>query len=279
METTRTTLDIQGHRGARGLLPENSIQSFRRALELGVTTLEMDVVISRDRKVVVSHDPFFSSAICLQPNGDPIPAEREHDFAIFGLDYDQVRSFDCGSMGNPDFPGQVARAVRKPLLSEVIAMAERFVLLHSRAPVRYNIETKCAPEGDGTLHPEPAEFVSFVVGVIRELGVAERSIIQSFDPRTLRVARDTAPEVALSILVAHDGPPLDELLHLLGFTPEIVSPDHRLVDETFISEARVIGLQIVPWTINEPVEMKRVVELGVDGFITDYPDVALELFR
>jgi glycerophosphoryl diester phosphodiesterase len=279
METTRTTLDIQGHRGARGLLPENSIPAFRRALELGVTTLEMDVVISRDRKVVVSHDPFFSSAICLQPNGDPIPAENERDFAIFRMDYDQIRSFDCGSTGNSDFPGQVAQAVRKPLLSEVITMAERFAVIHDRAPVRYNIETKCSPEGDGILHPEPVEFVSHVVGVIREQGVAERSMIQSIDPRALAAARHMAPEIKLSILIDTDGARLDEHLGFLEFTPEVVSPDYRLVDATFIREASALGMQIVPWTINEPVAMKRAVELGVDGFITDYPDVALELFR
>lgn len=272
------TLDIQGHRGARGLLPENSIPAFRRALELGVSTLEMDVVISRDKKVVVSHDAYFSSAICTQPNGDPIPAESELDFRLFDLDYDEIRSFDCGSAGNADFPGQVAQAVRKPLLAEVLAMSERHAALHDTPPVRYNIETKCSPDGDGTLHPEPSEFVSLVVAVIREHGVADRSVIQSFDPRTLGAARELAPEIKLSILVAKDGPGLEEQLKVLGFNPAIVSPDHRLVNPEFIRNAHDSGMLVIPWTVNLDEDMKRLVDLGVDGFITDYPDVAIELF-
>lgn len=271
-------IDIQGHRGARGLLPENSIPGFQRALELGVTTLEMDVVVSRDRQVVVSHDPVFSPDICVQPDGSRIPVDRLSEFAIYQMDYETVKAFDCGSIGNPNFPSQRAMPASKPLLRDVIALSERYTSENGRAPVRYNIETKSRPDGDGSLHPSPDEFVALLLGVIGDAGVAERVIVQSFDPRTLRVARETDPAIRLSLLISRKGPGVDELVDWLGFTPEIASPDYRLVVHDYVVRLHDKEMQIIPWTINDPDDMKRLVDLGVDGLITDYPDVAIALF-
>ncbi len=267
--------DVQGHRGARGLSPEDSIPAFRKALYLGVHTLEMDVVISSDEQVVVSHDPHFSATICRMPNGEPISSAEEAELVLFAMHYEEIRCYDCGSSPHPDFPDQDLQPVRKPLLREVIRMAEEHVRRYDRAPVGYNIETKSTPDGDNRLHPPPERFTELLVDVVRERGIADRTTIQSFDPRTLKVARTMAPEIRLSLLVPFDGASLDELLTFLGFTPAIVSPDYRLVDADLVERARGDGMQVLPWTVNKRADMLRLRELGVDGLITDYPDVAL----
>ncbi len=277
------SFDIQGHRGARGLLPENSIPAFRKALELGVTTLELDVVISKDMQVVVSHDPFMSSELCLQPDGTPVVASEQDQFALFAMDYEVIRQFDCGSRGNPRFPHQLAEPVAKPLLAEVLAFAESFALTMGGPPPRYNIETKSTPAGDGSLHPGPEEFAGLLFDTIVAGGVAGRSTIQSFDPRTLKVAHALransldAGELSMSLLVSRNSPSWTGQIDWLGFAPEILSPDYRLVDEALMQDARSRNMQVLPWTVNETNDMAKLVALGVDGLITDYPDRALRL--
>jgi glycerophosphoryl diester phosphodiesterase len=270
--------DIQGHRGARGLLPENSLPGFEKALELGVNTLEMDVVISRDEQVVVSHDPFFSSKICRMPNGDPVPKGEEKSLLVFQLDYEDIRSFDCGTVRQEQFPRQQLRPVRKPLLSEVFEMAEEYTRRHDRLPARYNIETKCTVAGDGEMHPPPHKFAALLIAAIQEGGVSDRTTIQSFDPRTLSAARELAPDLTLSLLVDRGGPPVQDVVAAMGFVPQIVSPDFRLVDADFVRLANEIGMAVLPWTVNDRLDMLRMAQLQVDGIITDYPDVAVELF-
>ena len=273
--------DLQGHRGARGLLPENTIPAFIKALELGVTTLEMDVVISKDRKVVVSHEPWFSGHVCTQPSGRPIPLAEEKSYRIFEMTYKEVTQFDCGVRGNPRFPLQKAMPATKPLLSEVIDAAEKYIKAHNLPPVFYNIETKSRPIFDGTFHPEPQEFTELLYEVIRSKGISARATIQSFDPRTLQVARQLDPNLCLALLIGNDSgrTDLDEHIAELGFIPSIYSPDYRLVDARLISQAHAKGMRVIPWTINTYDEMVRLKKLGVDGIITDYPDIGLQLLR
>ena len=272
------SFDIQGHRGARGLLPENSIPGFRRALELGVDTLELDVVISRDEKVVVSHDPVFSSQICRLPDGTQVTPSLERRLALFGMDYDDIRRYDCGTVAQDRFPRQQLRAVRKPLLSEVFNMAEEFARRYRRPAAHYNIETKSSEAGDGRLHPGPRRFVELLIEEIRSARLEERTTIQSFDPRTLREARRTAPDIALSLLIDYDGGSLTDRVEELGFLPRFVSPDYRLVNADFVATANERGMKVLPWTVNAPGDMKRMASFGVCGIITDYPDVAIALF-
>lgn len=273
--------DLQGHRGARGLLPENTIPAFIKALELGVTTLEMDVVISKDRKVVVSHEPWFSGHVCTQPSGRPIPLAEEKSYRIFEMTYKEVNQFDCGVRGNPRFPLQKAIPAAKPLLSEVIDAAEKYIKDHNLPPVFYNIETKSRPIFDGTFHPKPQEFTELLYEVIRSKGVRARTTIQSFDPRTLQVARQLDPNISLALLIGNDSQQsnLDEHIAELGFTPSIYSPDYHLVDARLISQAHAKGMRVIPWTINTYDEMVRLKKLGVDGIITDYPDIGVQLLR
>lgn len=271
-------LDIQGHRGARGLMPENTIPAFERALELGVTTLELDAVISKDHQVVVSHEPWFSGIICTQPSGEPVPHDRDKEFKMYELTYEEIKQYDCGLRENPRFPRQQKMPAHKPLLKDVIAFAEAYDRGENMPAIRYNIETKSTEAGDGVFHPEPETFTQLLLDVFNETGILDRTTLQSFDPRTLRVAKRIHPEMSLALLVAdHDEWDMAQHVEHLGFTPTIYSPYYKLVDAALVETAHNMGMQVIPWTINTLEEMQTLVQAGVDGIITDYPDISRQL--
>lgn len=269
--TVPKNFDIQGHRGCRGLFPENTLPAFVHALELGVTTLELDVVISGDLEVVVSHEPWMSAEICLAPDGQELEGNTPTRHLIYQMNQAQIRNFDCGSKKHPDFPRQVNTPTPKPLLREVIELAEGLSRRLKRPLPFYNIETKCTPEGDGLLHPEPAEFCRLLLEVISHYRIKDRVILQSFDVRTLQIFREQG-HAALSLLVENSLSPAENI-ELLGFDPAIYSPDFQLVNPSLISFCRQRKMKVIPWTVNEPAEMKKLIEYGVDGLITDYPDL------
>jgi glycerophosphoryl diester phosphodiesterase len=266
--------DLQGHRGARGLLPENTIPAFRRALELGVDTLELDVVVSADGQVVVSHDTVISTEICSNPDGTPVARELR----LYGLTYAEIAGYDCGSRGNPRFPDQESSPARKPLLSAVIQMEREYSRELGRPRARWNIETKSLPSGDGVLHPGPEVFARALYRIMREGGILERAVVQSFDPRTLQATRALDPAQSLSLLVDLDRVGLlEENLAVLGFTPEVYSPHEEAVTSATVSAAHALGMLMVPWTVNAPSRMIELLKMGVDGIITDFPDRAVGL--
>ncbi|HEX7070501.1 MAG TPA: glycerophosphodiester phosphodiesterase family protein [Rhodothermales bacterium] len=266
--------DVQGHRGARGFMPENTIAGFVRALELGVQTLEMDVVISRDGQVVLSHDPWFSSDFSAVPSGRRIRRHEQFAHRIFEMDYERICTYDCGRQ-NRRFPRQVAGKSSKPRLADVLRTAEAFVREHGLDPVFYNIETKTSPAGDEILHPAPAAFVGRLLTVVEDAGVLDRTIIQSFDPRTLRIVRMRRVPARTSLLVARgDHLGVDADLEILGFVPDVYSPDFRLVTTEMVQDVHARGMRLIPWTVNQTADMRRMADIGTDGFITDYPDTA-----
>lgn len=272
---TGGTFDVQGHRGARGLAPENTVPAVMEALKVGVSTLEMDVVIAKDGTVVVSHDPWMSSVICSLPSGDPVPPDAERRYRLFDMTYDEIAAFDCGRRGHPDFPRQRRQPAVKPRLGDVIRDAEAYVDRHDRSPVRYSIETKSRPAWDGVFHPAPEPFTRALYDVLVEMDVLERSVIQSFDVRTLQVAHRMDATWKRSLLVdVDDERGVEGNLMRLGATPEVYSPEYRLVTPRLLKEAHGRGMQVIPWTVNDLEGMKRLEALGVDGLITDYPDVA-----
>ena len=278
--TSSSGLDLQGHRGARGLLPENTLPSFERALELGVTTLEMDVVITKDKQVVLSHEPWFSSHICSLPSGDPVPLASEKEYKIYEMTYNEVKQFDCGIRGNAGFPKQEKMRVFKPLLKDVIAFAEAYQEKKGLPPVLYNIETKSRPDRDGIFHPGPEEFAGLLIEVLTSANIVDRATIQSFDTRTLVVAKNTNPDISLALLVGnHDTMDFAGHIENLGFDPAIYSPHYKLVDKKLIEDAHARNISVIPWTINTLNEMQEMVDLGVDGIITDYPDLGVQLLN
>jgi glycerophosphoryl diester phosphodiesterase len=273
---TRQTwlFDLQGHRGARGLLPENTLPAFGLALEIGVRTLELDVGISADHRLVVSHDSVMSRDICSHADGTKVTAE----IRLFDLPYEEIALFDCGARGNSKFPDQKQMGVRKPLLEEVIRFEKDHSAALGRAPAFWNIETKSTPAGDGRLHPGPESFASLLYAVLRPNGILDRTVVQSFDVRTLQVLRAMDPSLRLALLVeAEQAEQLDENLKLLGFVPEVYSPDHKVLTQGLVGRIKAAGMKTIPWTVNEPARMVELLQMGVDGFITDYPDRGVSL--
>ncbi|MCC7484073.1 MAG: glycerophosphodiester phosphodiesterase [Burkholderiales bacterium] len=285
-------LDIQGHRGARGLRPENTLPAFAHALSLGVTTLELDAGITRDGVVVVSHDPALNPDLTRGPDGRWLertgPAIRSLAFdALAGYDVGRIRP---GSAYAKRFPEQRAvDGTRIPRLADLFAMARRA----GNTAVRFNIETKLSPLApDQTANPE--EFSLALIRAVREAEMASRTAIQSFDWRTLAIVQREAPEIPTVCLTARQdfmdnvqsaarASPWNAGLHVRDFRnsiPRMVkaaggavwSPYYREITAQSVKEAQALGLKVIVWTVNEPGDMRRMIALGVDGIISDYPD-------
>jgi glycerophosphoryl diester phosphodiesterase len=269
---TATAFDLQGHRGARGLAPENTLQAFAAALALGVTTLELDTGVTKDGVVVIHHDRRLNPDIARGPDGRwleaPTPLIRE-------LTFEELRRYDVGrlkpgSKTAGQFPDQQpVDGARVPSLAELFELVGKA----GNASVRFNIETKLTPQApEETLEPEP--FARAVLAEIRKAGLEARASIQSFDWRTLKVVEREAPEVATVYLTGRkrDSGSQPKAVHEAG--GRIWSPNFGEMDSASVVEARALGLRVIPWTVNEPAAIERALDLGVDGLITDYPDRA-----
>lgn len=266
--------DKQGHRGCRGLMPENTIAAMKTALDLGVTTLEMDVVITKDRQVVLSHEPWFDHQITTKPDGTHIGSSEEKDYNIYNMTYDEVKQFDVGLKPHPRFPRQQKIKAAKPLLTDLIDSVQQYMVTSRRPHPYFNIETKSQPSGDNIFHPAPAEFVELLMAVIKEKAIEDRVIIQSFDFRTLQYLHQKYPHIKTAALIdAGDRRSLQEIWNALGFMPTIYSPHYTLVSKDIIAECHRNNIRIIPWTVNSKERIERLTKLGVDGVITDYPDL------
>jgi len=279
--------DLQGHRGARGLAPENSLAGFERALAIGVHTLELDVVITADGVPVISHDTAPNPDITREASGRWLQSSGR---PFFQRKLAELSEFDIGRI-NPvsryatDFPlQQPADGQRIPTLA---ALFERTRALHADH-VRFNIETKLHPLRPAE-SPEPEVFARAVIEVVRAWGMESRVSIQSFDWRTLAAVQRIAPELPVVHLTAQlprfnnlDGGEWTAGLRLRDHTdvPALVaaaggrtwSPHHSNLSQHLINRARRLGLKVIPWTVNEVTDMERLLDWGVDGIITDYPD-------
>jgi glycerophosphoryl diester phosphodiesterase len=268
--------DVQGKAGARGIMPENTIEGMLKALDLGVTTLEMDAVISKDKQVVLSQEPYFNNEISLQPNGKAITLKDQKNFNIYKMDYDEIKKFDVGSKVHSRFPGQMKFKAYKPLLSETIDAVEAYVKAHKMAKPVYSIETKTIKKGDNEFHPEPAEFVDLIMSVINEKKLAKRVIIESFDMRTLQYLHEKYPKTQTSLLI-DEKEPFEDYIEKLGFKPTIYSPYSVLVGKGLVDRCHEMGIKIIPWTVNTVKDVKYFMSLGVDGIITDFPNIMGQL--
>jgi len=267
-------IDIQGHRGARGLFPENTITAFIEAIKLGVNTLEMDVVISSDDQIVVSHEPWMNEIFCTKPNGEPIEKNSPEKYNLFKMTYAEIRTFDCGKKTNPEFPAQKSIAEYKPLLSEVIKKTDEYTKSKNLPAIRFNIEIKSLAGREGVFNPNPAVFVELVYGEVKKQNAIERTILQSFDERILQEIRKKDRNVPISLLVENNES-LEQNLDRLGFLPAIYGPEFTLVTKEMVEKLQKLNVKLIPWTINEISDMKKLIALGVDGIITDYPDRAV----
>ena len=271
------SLDLQGHRGMRGLFPENSILGFLKALELGVNTLELDIVMSGDTQLVVSHEPFISSAICQYPGGKQIPKEMEKELNMYHMTYQEIKAFDCGSLFNNDFLLQEKSRVSKPLLTEVLDTVEQVATAKGQL-IHYNIELKSELALEGIYHPEVAVFCQVAYQAINDQVDWRRITIQSFDFRILRYFNKHYPEVQLALLIENE---LSWELNIdsLGFKPEIYSCDYALLSAETINELQKENMKVIPWTVNDSIDMRQLIHWGVNGLITDYPNIAIQILN
>lgn len=290
--------DLQGHRGARGLAPENTLVAFARALSLGVATLELDTAVTRDGVVVVSHDSTLNPDITRRPDGTWLEPPGP---AIFSLTGAELARYDVGRLrpGTPyarNFPDQVpVDGTRMPTLREVYALAKKA----GNATVRFNVETKLDP-GKPDETPAPDAFADALLAVAREAGAIDRTSIQSFDWRTLRHVQKVAPSVETIYLSEQAGDQIQagrpggspwlaglDVDDFGGSVPRLVqaaggrcwSPSFRDLRADTVAEAHRLGLRVVPWTVNRPEDLAAVLALGVDGLISDRPDLARRVMQ
>jgi glycerophosphoryl diester phosphodiesterase len=266
--------DKQGHRGCRGLMPENTIPAMRHAMDLGVTTLEMDAVITADGEVVLSHEPWMGWEISTTPDGKTFTAREEKQYNIYRMTYAELARWDVGLKPHPRFRQQQKMAVQKPRLADLVDSVEAYARRKGIAPPFYNIETKCDPAGDDLYHPRPEPFTDQLMAVVNRKGIADRTIIQSFDPRTLQVLHRKYPAVRTALLVeGFSKAPMEEHLRALGFTPSIYSPEFNLVTPELVKACHDKGMKLIPWTVNDAANIARLKGMGVDGIISDYPNL------
>jgi glycerophosphoryl diester phosphodiesterase len=264
--------DTQAHRGGRGLMPENTIPAMRNALKLGVTTLEMDCHITRDKQVVVTHDSQINYLYARTPAGADFTKAEGGQYTVYQMDYAEVRKFDMGSRFYDQFPRQQKVKSYIPLLSELIDSVQTYIQVHKSPQVFYNIETKSKAADDNKLHPDPETFVKLLMDVIEKKKISPYVTIQSFDPRTLQVLHKKYPHMRTAYLV-QDKKTVAEYLQLLGFTPVILSPNARLVTAELVKQCHERQIKVIPWTANTADQIARLKSLGVDGIISDYPDL------
>jgi glycerophosphoryl diester phosphodiesterase len=239
-------------------------------------------VISQDKQVVVSHEPYFNAEFSIKPDGTPVTKSEQKSLVLYKMPYAEIKRYDVGSNGNPRFPEQQKQKVHKPLLSEVIAAAEAYRKEKGLPAFVYNIELKSEEAEYDQSQPRPAEFCDLVNAVLTKAALpADRIIIQSFDFAMLQewnrqIQVQKALPVRLAALVENIRG-IDHNLKILGFKPAIYSPYFKLIGRDGVEKLHGQGIQVVPWTVNTVADMRRMLELGVDGLITDYPDRAKEL--
>lgn len=266
---------VVGHRGARGIEPENTLRAFEEALESGAKGLEMDLYMTRDGKVVVTHNPDISPDLCLSPDGTPLQQQGER-LKIYQLNYKQIKPFDCGSPENEDFPAQENTEAHIPLLGDVLTTAGHYS--STQTPLTYLLEIKSGPETDGRQHPAPHFFVQQVLETVAREGAEKEAVIIGFDKRVLRETRKQNKNIRTGLSIAELSK-LDKELEELGFIPDILCPLHKNIDSAFLEKAWNKGMQVIAWTVNEPEDQQRIIDLQVDGLITDFPDRALKLIQ
>ncbi|MBS1854582.1 MAG: glycerophosphodiester phosphodiesterase [Acidobacteria bacterium] len=250
----QTRILVHGHRGARALRPENTLPAFEYAIAQGVDVLEMDMAVTKDNVIVISHDPMLRAPVCTGPRNNVV---------IHTLTLAEVRQWACGEVRNPLFPKQQpVPGTRMPTLDDVFQLV-------SRGTFEYNIETKSFPEKP-EYTPPPDEFARMVLEKIRRYKLEKRVILQSFDFRTLVSMRKLAPEIRLSALTSTDKRDFAAITADAA-RAEIISPEFHLVTPAKVEAAHKAGLQVVPWTADTEANWDRLIEAKVDAIITDDP--------
>lgn len=263
-----------GHRGARGLMPENTIPAFEKGIEAGANTIEFDVHITKDHLVVVYHDNSFTPSYTTKPDGSDITKEERKKYTFYQMNYADIRKFVIGEKEYPAFPEQQRMKTYAPLLSEMIDSVEAYTESNHYEPVIYLLEIKSNPETDGFEQPAPEEYMKIMMDVLKPYleKIKGRLIIQSFDMRPLQVLHKTHPDIPLGYLTGDKDKTITASLQEIGFVPAFYNPHYSLISPEFLKKCHDKKMKVLPWTVDKPERMQQLIKRGVDGIITDYPN-------
>ena len=281
-EQPKYVVEVEAHRGGMGLYPEESLAAMLNAVNLGVNTLEMDLCVSQDKQVMLSHDRYFHSRYATRPDGTPV-LKGDPKVYLYEMPYSEIVKWDVGMRYNPSWPEKRCMPAVKPLAADVIAAVEAYTKENGHYAMNYDIEIKSDPSGDGAVEgvnwPEYHEFTDLCMEVLDAAGLEDRLMIQCFDERVLNYIHEQYPGHILAYLVEGWETDFDEFMGKLDFTPEWLSAPHEIVDADLIAKARGRGMKVNTWTVDEPDEMRRLIDLGVDAIISNYPDRLLSVVK
>ena len=268
------SFEVIGHRGHMSHYPENSIEGFKSAVALGVDALEMDLVVSADKQIVVSLEPFMAAASVLTADGKRINRSTEKSHNLFQMSYDSIRQYKTGLLKDRNFRDQKETESFKPLLGEVLKQVEAYRKEKKFPPIKYYLEVKSTPNNYGVFQPYPAEFTELLMQVIKAHQMENAIVVKSFDVNLLNTFNKKFPEIETSLLTYKT--PIHEKLSQLEFKPNAIGPYFKLLkSKEQVEELHVQGLKIIPWTVNSERDIIKMIKLGVDGIISDYPERVL----
>lgn len=268
-----------GHRGTRGMMPENTIPAMEKGISYGADMVEMDVHITKDGKVIVYHDDSFDPNYTLMPDGSEIDPKQRDKYIFYQMDYTDIRPFIIGIKKYKPYPLQQSVRTYTPLLGELVDSVDRYTKVNKLPKVYYLVEIKADEKTDGINQPAPDVFVKKVMEVLAPKKLGDRLIIQSFDKRQIKEVHRQYPNVATGFLIGDNKVSLEQHLQDLGFNPTFYNPHYGMVDAKLVQQCHDRHMLICPWTVNDMTEMKRLRELKVDGIITDFPNYFAELLK
>jgi glycerophosphoryl diester phosphodiesterase len=262
---TQNKVEIFGHRGCRGLLPENTIIAFEKAIELNVDGIEWDVVVSKDNELIISHEPYADAAYCLDSNGMEISKQKEKDFNFYRMNRDEIQSFDCGSKFNPNFAEQKKIKCRKPTVQEAfdsLKITNESILF----------EIKSEKKDYGVYQPFPAEFAKIISSEVAKYPKKENIIFMCFDNELLEELHKILPQYKYVYLTYLPFKSIDAFLKELSFKPYALGMYHHTIKKKDVKKASNEGVKVFAWTVNKENHFNKLIRYGVSGIITDYPD-------
>lgn len=264
------TIENHGHRGCRGLMPENSIPAFLKAVDIGVDYIEIDIVVNHQGEVIISHEPFFNASFSTDAQGNPVTEELSQSLNIYKMDLKEIQSYDVGIRSNPKYPEQVSTPAHKPTLREAVHAVKKYCQESKITVPRWNIEAKFDARYPAYF-PQRESYAKQVIAEIHTLDLASDCIIQCFDPELLNVFHQYDNTLKYGLLVDNYITPESNLKEL-SFKPFGYMPNHQLLDQSTMDYCRSQNIQVLVWTVNSDQDMQRMMNLKVDGIISDYPD-------